>query len=302
MYWLHCLSPVHVGSGQGVGVIDMPIMREKVTDWPLIPGSAMKGVLRERLSSKGKSSEWLNVAFGQPTTIEDPERRNGNAGALVLSDSRLFAFPVASRYGTFAYVTCLLAVKRMMRDLTAAALPTDLPFHQPEDVWDGSSTYITPSSDSVLTAAGGSGSQVYLDEFESVAVASEELGKLADWIGGQVFEDEISRRMLKERLVLVPDEMFQYFVTMCCEIAPRIRILPDTKTVDEGALWYEEYLPTESILYGLVWCDKIYSYSGVLTERGLLNELNQTWALQIGGNASIGKGRVLCRFPEGALS
>ena len=31
LYWIHALTPVHVGSGQGVGFIDMPIMREKTT-------------------------------------------------------------------------------------------------------------------------------------------------------------------------------------------------------------------------------------------------------------------------------
>ena len=40
MYWLHALSATHVGAGRGIGYIDLPLHRDKVTNWPLIPGSA----------------------------------------------------------------------------------------------------------------------------------------------------------------------------------------------------------------------------------------------------------------------
>ncbi len=52
MYWIHAITPLHVGSGRGVGFIDLPIMREKVTSWPLVPGSAVKGVMREHFIRK----------------------------------------------------------------------------------------------------------------------------------------------------------------------------------------------------------------------------------------------------------
>ena len=45
MYWMHALTPRHVGSGCGVGFIDLSIMRDAVTNRPLVPGSAVKGVL-----------------------------------------------------------------------------------------------------------------------------------------------------------------------------------------------------------------------------------------------------------------
>ena len=44
IYWLHALTPIHAGVGRGVGYIDLPIDRDKVTNWPLIRGSAFKGV------------------------------------------------------------------------------------------------------------------------------------------------------------------------------------------------------------------------------------------------------------------
>ncbi|WNZ62075.1 type III-B CRISPR module-associated Cmr3 family protein [Myxococcus sp. MxC21-1] len=46
-YLLHALSPLHVGTGQSVGVIDLPLARLKATGIPFVPGSSLKGVLRE---------------------------------------------------------------------------------------------------------------------------------------------------------------------------------------------------------------------------------------------------------------
>ena len=53
IYWLQAVTPLHVGAGRGVGFIDMPVMREKVTTWPFVPGSAMKGVM-EIISPSGE--------------------------------------------------------------------------------------------------------------------------------------------------------------------------------------------------------------------------------------------------------
>ena len=65
MYWLQAITPLHVGAGKGVGFIDMPIMREKVTDWPLVPGSAAKGVLRDHFFLNGTDDQknLIDVAF-----------------------------------------------------------------------------------------------------------------------------------------------------------------------------------------------------------------------------------------------
>lgn len=91
----------------------MPMMRERITEWPYIPGSSIKGVQRESLAAELekregnaasvplKKEEWLNAAFGKADQRDSGGKGiEGNAGALVFSDSRLFAFPVASFYGT----------------------------------------------------------------------------------------------------------------------------------------------------------------------------------------------------------
>ncbi len=106
MYWLHALTPLHVGAGRGVGFIDLPIMREKVTKWPLVPGSAVKGVMADHFGATEDArradendGKLLKAAFG--LSGDD----YSNSGSLVFTDARLVCLPVRSLYGTFAWVT-----------------------------------------------------------------------------------------------------------------------------------------------------------------------------------------------------
>jgi len=309
LYFIHCLTPVHVGTGQGVGIIDMPIRRERVTGWPMIPGSSVKGVKREYFGQLlGANSDWLAAAFGRGKDTQDDGLDNedtrddvltheGNAGALVMSDGRLLAFPVASRKGTFAYVSCPMAIRRLLRDASAADLSVGDPGCDRLEAMLGRE--IDAVIGSVDASAVTENRLIYIDEFECRAGEDREFGRWVDMLAGMIFKSDLSKDMFIERFVLVSDEAFQYFVTMCCEVSPRIRIEQDRKTVENGALWYEEYLPPESILYGIVWCDKIHVPGSKLSERDLLDKLNGELQLQIGGNASVGKGRVCCSFAEG---
>jgi CRISPR-associated protein Cmr4 len=43
---IHALTGLHPGSGTALGVVDLPVQRERHTAWPLIPGSSLKGVKR----------------------------------------------------------------------------------------------------------------------------------------------------------------------------------------------------------------------------------------------------------------
>lgn len=125
MFFIHCQSPVHVGTGQGVGIIDMPIMRERVTSWPLVPGSSIKGVLREYctlLAKDHRGNEMVDVAFGKVSESRSESADSTSAGSLAFTDGRMLAFPVASGYGTFAYVSCPMALRRLLRDSSAAGL------------------------------------------------------------------------------------------------------------------------------------------------------------------------------------
>ncbi len=69
--FIHALSALHAGTGQGAGVIDLPIAREKATGLPFLPGSSLKGPLRASLADK----DLRNAIFG-PETLDINQNEN----------------------------------------------------------------------------------------------------------------------------------------------------------------------------------------------------------------------------------
>src|SRR5437879_10610746 len=102
IYWLHALSPTHVGTGRGVGYIDLPIHRDKVTNWPVIPGSAFQQAWADHYEASEddrRVDRSLTMAFG---LVSDQDQDASNPGALIPTDARLVCLPVRSFQGTFA--------------------------------------------------------------------------------------------------------------------------------------------------------------------------------------------------------
>ena len=108
MLFLHALSPLHVGTGQGVGVIDLPVAREKGTGIPIVPGSSLKGVLRCLV----EDDTLRKKVFGPDTSAA-----HEHAGSVQFGDLHLLFLPVRSLRGTFAWVTSPFLLQRFARDL-----------------------------------------------------------------------------------------------------------------------------------------------------------------------------------------
>ncbi len=75
-------TPLHVGAGSSVGAIDMPVQRERHTQIPIIPGSSLKGVLRNLWYGESEQEE----LFGRDTN-------NGASGFLVDDYGAMFSPP-----------------------------------------------------------------------------------------------------------------------------------------------------------------------------------------------------------------
>ena len=78
--FVHALSPLHAGIGQGAGVIDLPIAREKATGIPFLPGSSLKGALRALC----EDGDMCKKIFG-PTTAGG-DANNDYASSIQFSD------------------------------------------------------------------------------------------------------------------------------------------------------------------------------------------------------------------------
>lgn len=292
VYWLHTLSPTHVGTGRGVGYIDLPIHRDKVTNWPVIPGSAFKGVWADHYGATEdgrRSDSKLRLAFGRAS---DQETSASSAGALIPTDARLVCLPIRSFQGTFAWCTSPLALQMLRRDLSLAGM-VDLP-PEPPDVADGDihRTATTKLQD---------GDRIFLEDLD---LAGRDCAKIKAWaerIAGWVFagdENKTWRDRFVERFAVLPDTIFDFLTETGTEVSARVRIDDDLKTVAKGALWNEEALPAETILAGLVACDRVYSReTNGITAGDLIDDFaTKPLLLQIGGKATVGRGRVRCVF------
>jgi|SRR5882724_2793494 len=111
--FIHALSPLHAGIGQGSGVIDLPIAREKATRIPFLPGSSLKGALRTQCTYHDETKEYSNKIFGPSDLLSES---NNKASLIQITDQRLLLLPVRSLAGTFAWVTSPYVLQRFLRE------------------------------------------------------------------------------------------------------------------------------------------------------------------------------------------
>jgi CRISPR-associated protein Cmr4 len=297
VYWLHTLTPTHAGIGRGIGYIDLPIDRDAVTNWPLIRGSAFKGVLADHYRATRENRERelvLRAAFGLSSDAAD---NAANSGSLIPTDARLVCLPVRSFRGTFAWCTSALALQMLHRTLGLSGMKLDglkVPDAPPD----------TPAEAFLADAQGlVENGRVYLEDLDFKAAQKNDVtawaAKIADWVFPDPAE-EGWRNSFKKRFAVLPDVVFDFLCETGTEVNTRVRISDETKTVAVGALWTEESLPAESILCGVVACDRVFGKDGKevatgdLLERYATNPLN----LQIGGKATVGRGQVRCVFTK----
>ncbi|MFM7869639.1 MAG: RAMP superfamily CRISPR-associated protein, partial [Planctomycetaceae bacterium] len=105
-------------------------------------------------------------------------------------------------------------------------------------------------------------------------------------------------QLFKERFLVLPDDVFAFLAETGTEVQAHVRIDPDYKRVARGALWYEESLPAESILSGVVTCAGPYGKSGA-SRSDVLRLLSDDRTVQMGAKATTGKGQLRLLFREG---
>ena len=112
---LYTETPLHCGAESGLGYVDLPVQRERHTSYPVIPGSTLKGVLRDELKGVLDEQQHLRV-FGS----DDAK----TPGEVAFCDGVIVAFPVRSSHAAFHWTTCPLALERVLAPhLRAEDLP-----------------------------------------------------------------------------------------------------------------------------------------------------------------------------------
>ncbi len=354
------VSPVHMGAGQGLEHIDLPIQREVHTKFPIFYASGIKGAFRQYALEKAYKElignetikknvkEILNLlgrtdnvqqivekiitlslldswVEGFPAIGESKEKElykndikkyitekfmetlkvdeksldqskigkllteiveeifktteilayifgsQNNRGAITFSDGMILFFPVKSLKGVFAYTTSPLVLERFKE-----FLKREFPIRRPSqgNIYASENLIFQESQDS-------KDSKVILEEFEF------------SWVSAcfEFLPCEL-KNQIKERFAIVDDDTFTYFVENFTEVVTRIKINPETGTVNQRSLWTEEYLPAESVMYSL------YFENKPLSEKHLKYLPKNGELINIGGDQTVGKGFVKLHIVE----
>ena len=285
-------SPVHAGSGSELGVVDLPIQRECYTGFPKIEASGLKGCLREAFESiLGRDRNEIEIIFG-------PEAGEHHAGAMNTTDARILLFPVKSLKGIFAWITSPMVLERFKKDLGIIGI-SDFNFSP-------KSNTVSERSELVINQDGKD--KIVLEEFTFEVEKDKTASQIANWLAEKIFPNEDThtfwKEKLKKSLVILNDDEFAQFVKTATEVITRTHIDNETGTVKTGALWTEEYLPQDSVLYSLL----MFTSPRVKdsSKKTLFNAKNGEEAelvynffkdhlpavIQLGGNQTLGKGFV----------
>jgi CRISPR-associated protein Cmr4 len=286
-YVLKVLTPLHIGAGQGLGHVDLPIVREAHTNFPYIPGTSLKGALRnleinqvarargekpsqveERLTKNKfdqKEEDILRLAkiFGVAGEGAEEGKEVG-AGKVLFSDAFIVLFPVKSAKGIFSLTTCPYVINRFFELLGIDQRVKDVP--------EGKVKVLNTNGHKNLIKDNNK-HKLLLEEFVFEAEESEELKKFVELVGVFVGEEN------KQRIVCVNDTDFKDFVSNYTEVQTHIKIDLNTGTVKEGALWTEEYVPAESVFaFSLVFLEEL--------------DFTPPTTFHLGGDITTGKGFV----------
>lgn len=303
--FLICNTPTHVGSGSELGVVDLPIQRERHTGFPKFEASSLKGSLREAFERSGADEVTTHRVFGyddaaaSETVKAHFKDETQFAGAIGFTDARLLLFPVKSMKGVFAWITCKRVLKQFQSDMQL--VNPDFKIIELDGDHLKEETYLFSSQSNVRE-----GDFVILEEF-TFKISNELNGLIGingvnfpDWLAKKLFNDDGSywSEKIKKDIVVLPDNDFKDFVNLSTEVITRTKIDNATGTVAQGALFNEEYLPSESILYSLVLTAPEFKKENRLSEEEVSNffSKNLPSVIQIGANATLGKGIVTTKI------
>lgn len=275
--FIHALSPLHAGTGQGVGVIDLPIAREKATNLPFLPGSTLKGSMRDECESNPQTQANCEPLFGK-----GGDDSQSHAGSAIFTDQRLLCLPVRSLLGTFAWVTSPFILERFKRDAENINIKS-----LPNVAKPANEQSCIVSSNCLLRH----GQNVILEDLDLIIEEGSNADEWAKEIGEGIFTDTTWQALFKERFCIVSDDVMSFLVETATEITAR-NVLSENKTSDN--LWYEEALPSETILSGLLVAVHVNATSEIVFQT--IKDLTAK-PIQLGGNMTVGRG--LCQIRLG---
>ncbi|MCK5720756.1 MAG: type III-B CRISPR module RAMP protein Cmr4, partial [Thiomargarita sp.] len=112
----------------------------------------------------------------------------------------------------------------------------------------------------------------------------------------------IDNTSLTEQLVIVDNDIFSHLARFATPVNAHIAIENKTKIVKPGALWYEETLPPDTLLYTTIVAFKSRKDAQKEADEVLehiLDLFSEHPYLQIGGNETVGMGWCRVKVMQG---
>jgi CRISPR-associated protein Cmr4 len=276
-------TPVHMGVGGSVSYVDLPVQRERHTSFPVLWGSGIKGVLRNFARRKW-SKEKVNTIFGPNKEEEEKHSKEEEeySSCISITDAKILLYPVRSVRGVFAWITCPFVLKRFLEDLKAIKLNPDKKTHDTQNqndlvrnleellknlnelednkiIIDNNKSKLVIQNQKIDNQKPENQKYIALEEFVFNVEDKNNNNKTQEILESfisklkQILPDNnLSKDDLEKHLAIVSDNVFKDFVNYAVEIRTRIRIDQAKGTVEKGALFSEELIPSESIFYSLV--------------------------------------------------
>lgn len=244
------LTSLHLGHMASVsGVADLSIQRNKVTRYPIMRATSLKGALRHRyrlLLAEHKLSE---PALGEKEIFGTKE----GAGSYSVLDAQIFLIPTPSLNGAYAYITSPILLARFRQYAEVAGVRNEL-VRVIDNILCGIKIHpgtlkVSENSELVnemgfVTLHGLTKFQAEVDE--RVSILEE---KISNLIISRLNEWKLPP---KRHVAILSDEDASYIINRSTLLIPRVKLNYSaeyaTKTIDLGP-WYEEVIPRDTILH-----------------------------------------------------
>lgn len=276
-------TPLHMGTGTELGVVDLPIQREKHTGFPKGEASSIKGTFRS-------ISEYKDY-FGKES---DSESDQGEPGKICFTDARILFLPVkSSGKELFVWVTCPFVLNRFLNETDGFKRFEELTKKFRE--WEGT---LDDNKMIMIGKNEAPGDKKILEDFEFQVEKDNKLNFPEDIIVAK--NDKYLSNKIQNDIYMISNDMFSYFCEFSTEVITRIKI-GDNGVVQDGGLFTEEFLPEQTVLYNFVGdiqnCNEGSFAKTILKEQGkeikgeepnILSRIEGI--IQLGGDTTIGKG------------
>lgn len=242
-YLLMNTDPVHIGTGgYRLGRVDNSIVREPGTRVPKIPGTSMSGAIRAYAASQYGSL----ACAGQRDHCVQPTcpicytfgylRGEGDqiiasSGVVNLFDAHILLFPVHSMAGPV-----WVSTQERLRE-TGFTLQATSETDPPYDIPLQGGLYTWPREDPLNLG------WLMLDPGQQISVSPPGKWQVNRW------------NAVKERIVLVHENLFSPVINSNLEIRTSVSIDPERGAAEEGALFTFEALPRATFLVNEVVLD-----------------------------------------------